>query len=197
MRCHREKCMAIFKLGDKQPVLTPGAWVAESAEVIGDVVLGEDTSIWSGVIIRADNEQISIGCGSNVQESAVLHSDPGSPLTIGSNVTVGHQAMLHGCTVGDGSLIGVSAVVLNGARIGRHCLVGAGALVTKNKVFEDGQLIVGSPAKAVRALTPDQIEGLRASAAHYVQNAKRFATSLMPLQVGTGESNNKAAAADA
>lgn len=131
--------------------------------------------------MRGDNDQIRIGARTNVQESAVLQSEPGSPLTIGADVTVGHQAMLHGCSIGDGSLIGIVAVVLNGARIGRNCLVGAGALVTEGKEFPDGQLIVGAPAKAVRALTAQQIAGLAASAQHYVVNAAKFRTELQPL----------------
>lgn len=170
--------MALFKIKDKQPQIAPDVWVAHSAEVIGDVVLGARSSVWSGVVIRGDNERIQIGADTNIQESAILHSDPGSPLTIGDRVTVGHQAMLHGCTVGDGSLIGIAAVVLNGARIGKNCLVGAGALVTENKEFPDGHLIVGSPAKAIRPLTPEQIQGLEGSAKHYVANAANFKSSL-------------------
>lgn len=170
--------MAIYQLGNRQPQCGEGSWVAESAQVIGDVLLGENSSVWPGVVIRADNETVVIGAGTNIQENAVLHSDPGSPLTLGSGVTVGHQAMLHGCTVGDGSLVGIGAIVLNGARIGRNCLVGAGALVTEGKVFEDGQLIVGTPAKAMRALTEEQIAGLGHSASHYIENAQRFAAGM-------------------
>ena len=173
--------MALYALDDKAPRLAPGAWVAGSAQVVGDVTLGEGVGVWFGAVVRADNEPMHIGAGSNVQESAVLHSDPGFPLAIGENVTVGHQAMLHGCTIGDGSLIGIGAVVLNGAAIGRHCLVGAGALVTEGKVFPDGSLIVGSPAVVRRPLTPEQIAGLAASAAHYRENAQRFARGLRRL----------------
>lgn len=170
--------MALYALEGKAPRMAPDAWVADSAQVIGDVHLGAQASIWFGAIARADNEPMHIGAGSNVQEAAVLHSDPGYPLTIGDNVTVGHQAMLHGCTVGDGSLIGIGAVVLNGAKIGKHCLVGAGALVTEGKVFPDGSLIVGSPANVKRALSPEQMQGLLQSARHYRDNARRFATGL-------------------
>ena len=151
--------MAVYELDGIRPSLADSTWVAESAEVIGNVSLAEDTGVWSGVVIRGDNEPVTIGAATNIQEAAVLHSDRGSPLTIGRDVTVGHKAMLHGCTIGDGSLIGIGAIVLNNARIGRSCLVGAGALVTEGKEFPDGSLIVGSPARAVRALTPEQIEG--------------------------------------
>lgn len=170
--------MAIYELDGIAPRIADSAWVAESAEVIGNVSLAKDTGVWSGVVIRGDNEPVTVGEASNIQESSVLHSDTGSPLTIGRNVTVGHQAVLHGCTVGDGSLIGIGAIVLNNARIGRNCLVGAGALVTEGKAFEDGSLIVGSPAKAVRSLSPEQIEGLQESARHYVANAARFRKGL-------------------
>lgn len=168
--------MAIYQLADQQPQCGNGSWVAESAQVIGDVQLGENSSVWPGVVIRADNETVVIGAGTNIQDNAVLHSDPGSPLTLGERVTVGHQVMLHGCSVGDGSLVGIGAIVLNGARIGRNCLVGA--LVTEGKVFEDGQLIVGAPAKAVRPLTAEQIAGLGQSADHYISNARRFAADM-------------------
>ncbi len=148
--------------------------MADSAQVMGRVALAEDSSVWFGTVIRGDTESISIGKGSNIQDLSVLHADVGMPLVVGENVTVGHQVMLHGCTVGDGSLIGIGAVVLNGAKIGKHCLVGAGALVTEGKEFPDGSMIIGSPAKVVRQLTPEQIDGLRASAQHYVDNARRY-----------------------
>ena len=144
--------MAIYQLGDCIPDIDPSAYIAESANVIGKVIIKANASIWFGVTIRGDNEPITIGENSNVQEGCVLHADPGLPLTIGRNVTVGHQAMLHGCTVGDGSLIGIQAVILNGAKIGKNCLVGAGALVTEGKEFPDNSLIIGSPAKVVRTL---------------------------------------------
>jgi carbonic anhydrase/acetyltransferase-like protein (isoleucine patch superfamily) len=180
MGCHQPPGapLAIYQLGENTPQLASGVWIADSAQVIGRVSLGVDASIWFGAVLRGDNEWIHIGARSNVQEGSVLHTDMGSPLTLGDDVTVGHQAMLHGCTVGDGSLIGIQAVVLNGARIGKHCLVAAGAVVTEGKEFPDGSLILGSPAKVVRGLTPEQIAGLKNSAAAYVQNAKRFQQTL-------------------
>ena len=173
--------MALYQLDEHVPRLAAGAWVADSAQVIGNVELAEDANVWFGAILRGDTELLTIGRGSNVQDGSVLHADIGFPVTLGENVTVGHQVMLHGCTVGDGSLIGIQAVVLNGARIGRHCLVGAGALVTEGKEFPDGSMIIGSPAKAVRQLTPEQIAGLRRSAEHYVANAKRFKAGLRKI----------------
>jgi carbonic anhydrase/acetyltransferase-like protein (isoleucine patch superfamily) len=175
---NRSVQLAIYALGDVSPRIDGSAWVADSAQVIGNVELAADVSIWFGAVLRGDNEALRIGSGSNIQDGSVLHSDIGKPLDIGANVTVGHKVMLHGCTVGDESLIGIGAVVLNGARIGKNCLVGAGALVTEGKVFPDGSLIIGSPAKAVRDLTPEQIEGLRRSAVSYVDNARRFRHTL-------------------
>lgn len=171
--------MAIYRLGDDLPRLAPGAWVAETAQVIGRVALGADASVWYGAVLRGDNEWITLGARSNVQDGSVLHTDMGSPLTLGDDVTVGHQAMLHGCTVGDGSLIGIQAVVLNGARIGKSCLVGAGALVTEGKEFPDGSLIVGSPAKLLRPLTEQELARMARGAAHYVENARRYAGTLV------------------
>lgn len=173
--------MAIYALDGAAPTIAESAWVADSAQVMGDVVLAEDASIWFGVVIRGDTETIRIGRGSNIQDLSVLHADHGMPLTVGEDVTVGHQVMLHGCTVGDGSLIGIGAVVLNGAKIGKGCLVGAGSLVTEGKEFPDGSMILGSPAKVVRQLTPEQLEGLRQSAQHYVDNARRFRTGLKKI----------------
>lgn len=173
--------MALYELDDKIPQVADTAWVADNAQVVGEVVLGEDSSVWFGVTVRGDTAPIVIGAGTNVQDGSVLHADEGMPLVLGERVTVGHQVVLHGCTVGDESLIGIGAVVLNGARIGRHCLVGAGALVTEGKEFPDGSMILGSPAKAVRSLTPEQIEGLRRSAAHYVENARRFRKGLKKI----------------
>ena len=172
--------MPLYTLGAKHPTLAPDAWVAPSASLIGDVRLEAGASIWFGAVLRGDNEPITIGEGSNVQENAVLHVDPGAPLVLGSNVTVGHQAMLHGCTIGDNSLVGIQAVVLNHARIGRNCLVGAGALVTEGKTFAPKSLIVGAPAGAVKTLTDEQLAGLRMSAAVYVEKAKRYADALLP-----------------
>ena len=173
--------MAVYELDGIQPRVADSAWVADSAQVMGNVVLGEDSSIWFGTVIRGDTETITVGRGSNIQDASVLHADIGKPLTIGENVTVGHQVMLHGCTIGDESLIGIGAIVLNGAKIGRHCLVGAGALVTEGKEFPDGSMIIGSPAKVVRQLTPEQIEGLKLSAQHYMDNARRFRAGLKQL----------------
>lgn len=173
--------MAIFQLDDFIPTLHASAWVADNAQVIGQVTLAEDSSVWFGVVVRGDVERISVGKGSNIQDNSVLHADAGSPLVIGDNVTVGHQAMLHGCTIGDGSLIGIQAVVLNGAKIGKNCLVGAGALVTEGKEFPDGCMILGSPAKAVKQLSPEQIEALKMSAQHYISNASRYKNGLKKI----------------
>ena len=173
--------MAIYRLDEQTPRVADTAWVADSAQVMGHVELAEGTSVWFGAILRGDNELLRIGKGSNVQDGAVIHADPGFPVSLGENVSVGHRVMLHGCTVGDGSLIGIGAVVLNGAKIGRNCLVGAGALVTGGKEFPDGSMILGSPAKAVRELAPEQIEGMRRGAAHYVRNAKRFKAGLVQI----------------
>jgi carbonic anhydrase/acetyltransferase-like protein (isoleucine patch superfamily) len=170
--------MAIYELDGVAPRVAASAWVAENAQVMGDVVIGEGASVWFGTTVRGDTDTITIGAGSNIQDGSVLHADVGVPLTIGADVTVGHQVMLHGCTIGDGSLIGIGAVVLNGATIGRHCLVGAGSLVTEGKAFPDGSMILGSPAKVVRQLRPEQIEGLRLSAQHYRHNAERFRQGL-------------------
>ena len=170
--------MAIYQLGEHTPQIDDSAYVAESANVIGKVVLGAQVSIWFSATLRGDNETLTIGAQSNLQEGCVVHSDNGYPLTVGTGVTVGHQAMLHGCTIGDGSLIGIQAVILNGAKIGKNSLVGAGALVTEGKEFPDNSLIIGSPAKAVRTLTEEQIAGLKASAANYAERAAYFKTHL-------------------
>lgn len=175
--------MPIYALGDKTPVL-PAAdryWVAPDAHVIGDVRLGEDVGVWFGAVLRGDNDPITIGARSNIQDGAMLHADMGVPCTIGADVTVGHHAILHGCTVGDNSLIGMGATLLNGAVIGRNCIVGANALVTEGKVFPDFSLIVGSPAKVVRELPPEAAGNLKRSAEGYVKNWQRFAASLKRL----------------
>lgn len=166
--------MAIYQLGSDVPQIDPSAYVTDSANLIGKVILGPHVSIWFGATLRGDNEPVTVGENSNLQEGCVAHCDIGYPLTIGKNVTVGHQAMLHGCTIGDGSLIGIQAVILNGAKIGKNCLVGAGALITEGKEFPDNSLIIGSPAKAVRTLTEANIAGLKASSATYVERAKYF-----------------------
>jgi len=173
--------MAIYELDGVAPQVAGSAWVADSAQVMGKVVLGQDASVWFGTVVRGDTECITIGAGSNVQDASVLHADFGQPLVIGERVTVGHKVMLHGCTVGDESLIGIGAVILNGAKIGRNCLVGAGSLVTEGKEFPDGSMILGSPARVVRQLTPEQIEGLRQSACNYMENARRFKAGLRKL----------------
>ncbi len=170
--------MAIYELDGITPRIADSAWVADSAQVMGNVELGEQVGVWFGTVIRGDTEVIRIGARSNIQDASVLHADIGKPLTIGQDVTVGHMVMLHGCTIGDGSLIGIGAVVLNGAKIGKGCLVGAGSLVTENKEFPDGSMIMGSPAKVVRQLTEEQIAGLRLGAQGYVGNAKRFREGL-------------------
>jgi carbonic anhydrase/acetyltransferase-like protein (isoleucine patch superfamily) len=173
--------MAIYQLGDHAPEIHETAWVADSAQIMGSVELAENVSIWFGTVIRGDTHPIRIGKGSNVQDNSMLHTDEGVPLVIGENVTVGHQVMLHGCTIGDGSLIGIQAVVLNGAKIGKNCLVGAGALVTEGKEFPDGSMIIGSPAKVVKQLTPEQIAGFQRASQHYVDNAKRFKAQLKKI----------------
>jgi carbonic anhydrase/acetyltransferase-like protein (isoleucine patch superfamily) len=165
--------MAIYQLDDAVPQIAPSAWVADSATVLGRVVMEEGASVWYGAVLRGDNDLIHLGRNTNIQDGSVLHTDTGMPLTLGDNVTVGHQVMLHGCTVGDGTLIGIQAVVLNGARIGRHCIVGAGALVTEGKEFPDGSLIVGTPAKVVRMLDAKQMEMLAHLAEHYLVQTKR------------------------
>lgn len=170
--------MAIYELDGVAPKMSTSAWVADSAQVMGSVELADNTSIWFGAVIRGDTETIRIGRGSNIQDGSVLHADVGKPLTVGENVTVGHLVMLHGCTIGDGSLIGMGSVVLNGAKIGKDCLVGAGSLVTEGKEFADGSMIMGRPAKAVRQLDAPETAGLRMSAAHYVENAVRYRAGL-------------------
>ncbi|MFZ4481125.1 MAG: gamma carbonic anhydrase family protein [Rhodoferax sp.] len=170
--------MAIYELDGVAPRIADSAWIADSAQVMGNVELAQDCSVWFGVVIRGDTEIIRIGRGANIQDLSVLHADLGMPLTVGEDVTVGHRVMLHGCTIGDGSLIGIGAVVLNGARIGRGCLVGAGSLVTEGKEFPDGCMIMGSPARVVRQLSPERVEGLRKGAQGYVDNAGRFRAGL-------------------
>ena len=174
--------MTCYALWDLTPHIDPSAFVAAEATLIGAVTLSAGASVWPGASIRADNEPIAVGENSNIQEGAVLHVDAGKPLRIGRNVTVGHQAMLHGCTVEDGALIGIQAVVLNGAVIGRHSLVGAGALVTEGKTFPERSLILGAPAKAVRTLSDEEVAGLEASARGYAERARQYRETLRPLQ---------------
>ena len=171
----------IYKLGEHAPTIHESVFVADTATIVGKVTLEENASVWFGAAIRGDNEPIAIGEGSNVQEGAVLHTDPGRPLSIGKDVTVGHQAMLHGCTIGDGSLVGIQAVILNGAVIGRHCLVGAGSVVTENKTFPDRSLILGAPARVARELTDEEVKGLEQSAKNYVDRRDLFKAQLVRI----------------
>ena len=173
--------MALYRIGDDAPRVAPDAWVAESAAVVGRVALGAGASVWYGAVLRGDNEWITIGERSNIQDGSVLHTDMGSPLTIGADVTVGHQVMLHGCTIGDNSLIGIQSVILNNAKIGRNSIVGAGSVVTEGKEFPDNSLIVGAPAKLVRTLDDAAAARVRQSAEHYVENGHRFARGLKKI----------------
>lgn len=173
--------MPVFRLDEVQPQVAETSWVAPSADLIGDVRLGERASVWFGAVIRADNTPIVIGADSNIQDGAICHSDEGFPLTIGARVTIGHQAILHGCIVADDCLVGMGARILNGAVIETECIVGAGALVTEGKTFPAGSLIVGAPARAIRQLTREERQMLRASAAHYAEKAPRYATRLNEL----------------
>jgi carbonic anhydrase/acetyltransferase-like protein (isoleucine patch superfamily) len=172
--------MPLYAIDGTQPSFADADtnWIAPDATLIGDIRVGRNAGFWFGVVIRGDNEPITIGADTNVQEHTVMHTDPSFPLTIGEGCTIGHRAMLHGCTIGDNSLIGMGAIVLNGARIGKNSLVGAGALVTEGKEFPDNSLIVGSPAKAIRVLDDAAVARLRGSAAHYVANGKRFKAGL-------------------
>jgi carbonic anhydrase/acetyltransferase-like protein (isoleucine patch superfamily) len=172
--------MPVYQLGDKSPVLPSEGdhWIAPNAQVIGSVILRRHASVWFGCTLRGDNDPITIGENSNIQDNSVLHTDDGVPLTIGANVTVGHMVMLHGCEIGDGSLIGIGSVILNGAKIGKGCLVGANSLVTEGKVFPDGVMILGSPARVVRELSDTESKKLELSAAHYVANWQRYARDL-------------------
>jgi carbonic anhydrase/acetyltransferase-like protein (isoleucine patch superfamily) len=173
--------VAIYKLGDFAPNIHESVFLADSATIIGQVTLEENSSVWFGASLRADNEPITIGRGSNVQEGSVLHTDPGFPLTIEANVTVGHQAMLHGCTIKEGALIGIQAVVLNGAVIGRNCLVGAGAVVTEGKVFPDNMLILGAPAKAVREITEQDIARMHSGTKSYADKRDYYKAELVRI----------------
>lgn len=173
--------MAIYRFDEVAPSIAATAWVAPSAVLVGRVVLADAASVWFGAVLRGDNEPIVVGARSNVQENAVLHTDIGFALTLGADVTVGHQAMLHGCTIGDGSLVGIQAIVLNAARIGRDCLIGAGALVPEGREIPDRSLVLGSPGKVVRSLTDDEVARLRHSADNYVAKAARFAAGLQRI----------------
>jgi carbonic anhydrase/acetyltransferase-like protein (isoleucine patch superfamily) len=170
----------LLQLEDRRVQAEGDYWVADNAVVLGSVLLKQDASVWFNAVLRGDNDLITVGEGSNVQDGAVLHTDPGCPLVIGRNVTVGHKVMLHGCQIGDNSLIGINAVVLNRVRIGRNCLIGANALITEGKEIPDNSMVLGAPGKVVRQLTDDEIRGLEISAAHYVENARRFRQALKP-----------------
>lgn len=180
--------MPLFQLGSERPFVDPSVFVAPGAMVVGRVELHANSSVWFNASLRGDNDLIVLGEESNIQEGSVLHTDTGHPLTIGKRVTVGHQAMLHGCTIGDESLIGMQAILLNGAKVGRHCIIGAGALVTGNAVIPDGSMVLGSPAKVVRPLKPEEIEMIRQAAAGYVDRAKLFKTELIALDGTEGMS---------
>ena len=168
----------LLQLEDRRVRATGDYWVADNAVVLGSVLLEHDASVWFNAVLRGDNELITIGAGSNVQDGSVLHTDPGCPLVIGRNVTIGHKVMLHGCEIGDNSLIGINAVVLNRVKIGRNCIIGANALITEGKEIPDNSMVLGAPGKVVRELSADEIEGLRLSAEHYVENARRFRAGL-------------------
>ena len=180
--------MPLFQLGQDRLQVHPSVFVAPGAIVVGKVELHENSSVWFNVSLRGDNDLIVLGEGSNIQEGSVLHTDTGHPLTIGKRVTVGHQAMLHGCTIGDESLIGMQAILLNGSQVGRHCIIGAGALLTGNTVIPEGSMVLGSPAKVVRPLKPEEIEMIRQAAAGYVDRAKLFKTELIALDGTEGMS---------
>ena len=173
--------MAMYRFGDHAPQVPASAYVAKGATVIGQVILGEGASVWPAAVVRADNELITIGARTNVQDGAVLHADEGIPLTIGENVSIGHQAMLHGCTIGDGSMIGIQAVIMNRAVIGKNCLVGAGAIVTEGKSFPDRSLLLGAPAKVVREVTDKEIAFIRWNADDYKKRQEAYKTQLMTL----------------
>ncbi|MBK7847298.1 MAG: gamma carbonic anhydrase family protein [Zoogloea sp.] len=173
--------MPIYRLGERAPEMQEGVWIADNATVIGDVRLGKNVNVWFGAILRGDNDPITIGENTNVQDGSVLHTDGGVPLDIGANVTIGHKAMLHGCTVGEGSLIGINAVVLNRAVIGKNCLIGANSLIPEGKVIPERSLVCGSPGRIIRELTDHEISRLKASADGYVENALRYQEDLVKL----------------
>ncbi|HEX5126446.1 MAG TPA: gamma carbonic anhydrase family protein [Rhodocyclaceae bacterium] len=166
--------MAIFALKERVPVIGKDAWVADNASVIGTVTLGHEVNVWFGAVLRGDNDPITVGDRTNIQDGSILHTDDGVPLVLGPDITVGHMAVLHGCTVGQGTLIGINAVILNGAVIGRHCLIGANTLIPENKVIPDRSLVVGTPGRVIRSLTDEEVQRLMDSAAGYVANSARY-----------------------
>lgn len=172
----------VYELGKRKlEILGDDYFIADNATVIGSVVMHQNASIWFGAVLRADNDVITIGENSNVQDLSVLHIDPGFPLTIGKNVTIGHKVMLHGCEIGDNTLIGINSVILNGAKIGKNCLIGANSLIAENKVIPDGSMVMGSPGKVVKQLSEQQMKGLEMSALHYVENFKRYKRELVAV----------------
>jgi carbonic anhydrase/acetyltransferase-like protein (isoleucine patch superfamily) len=175
--------MTAYRLGDRMPTFPADGeyWIAPSATVVGNVILNRNASIWFGAVLRGDNDPIEVGENSNVQDNSVLHTDVGQPLTIGANVTVGHKVMLHGCTIGEGSLIGIGSILLNGARIGAQCIIGANSLITEGKEIPDRSLVMGSPGKVVRTLDEAQARAIALGALHYVENWKRFKAQLAAL----------------
>jgi carbonic anhydrase/acetyltransferase-like protein (isoleucine patch superfamily) len=173
--------MPVYAIGGRTPQIAASSWIAPNATVIGSVTLGKDSSVWWNSVVRGDDEAISIGANCNIQDGSVLHADPGVPLTLESDVTIGHMAMLHGCTVGAGSLIGIKAVILNRAVIGKGCLIGANTLIPEGKVIPDYSLVVGSPGRILRTLSEDEISRLRATAAHYVEASQRYRDELQQL----------------
>lgn len=175
--------MAIYALGGVRPQLPAEGdyWVAPNAQVMGNVRLERNASVWFGAVLRGDNELITVGENSNVQDGSVLHTDPGSPLTIGANVTIGHMVMLHGCTIGDGSLVGIGSIILNNTRIGKNCLIGANTLIAEGKEIPDNSMVLGAPGRVIKTLTDEQAAALRLSADHYVQNWKRYAREMTPI----------------
>jgi len=172
----------LYQLGDHAVCAEGEYWVADSAVVIGNVLLKDQASVWFNAVLRGDNELITVGVGSNVQDGAVLHTDPGYPLVIGAHVTIGHQVMLHGCEIGEGSLIGINSVILNGVKIGKNCIIGANALITEGKEIPDNSMVLGSPGKVVKTLSQEQGLAIRIGAAHYVQNAQHFRLNIQPQQ---------------
>ncbi len=173
--------MPVYRIADKVPQLAESAWIAPNATVIGDVRLAENVSIWWNAVLRGDNDPITIGENTNVQDASVLHTDAGVPLTLGRDITVGHMVMLHGCTIGDGSLVGIKSVILNGAMVGKHCLIGANTLIAEGKVIPDRSVVMGSPGKVVRELSDEQLARFARNAPHYVQNARRYQQFLEEL----------------
>lgn len=173
--------MAIYALNNRAPSFGEGSWIADNATVVGAVTAGKNVSVWYSAVIRGDNDPITIGDNTNIQDGSILHTDDGVPLTIGSDVTIGHMVMLHGCTIGDGSLIGINAVVLNNAVVGKHCIVGANALIPEGKVIPDRSLVVGSPGRVIRTLNDKEVEGLLANAANYVAHAREYEEGLVRL----------------